>query len=361
MKKNILISLLLFITSLVQAYPVHQVWSVSAGATARNDLQLTPALYNDLIVTTDSRGYIIANKQKSGQQVWKIYTNEKLTTGVAMNQHAIVVATHQARVLAYEPKKHKLLWSHAMDSEILAAPVMKNRRVAVKTVDGQITVFDAQTGVIKWRYSHGTNNEILLHASSSPKISGNHLIAGFNDGNLFAFSLNNGQLLWQSVIAGAKGMSQIDKVVDVTAAPIVDHGTVYAANYQGKIKAIDAYNGQTLWSKDLSTYRPLTLDEKNIYAVDESGQVLAFNRNHGGVVWRQPKFVGKILSAPANDAKAVIVADNSGNLYWLDKRDGHLLTTVRAARSAITNAPIVVKNSVYTLSQRGELSKYQLG
>lgn len=360
MRKIISLSLLL-LCSAVFALPIKPVWKASAGSTNRPDLQLMPTFYNDMVITTDSRGMIYANKKTDGQRLWRINTKQSLTTGAAINQYAIVVATHQAQVLAFHPVSHQLMWSYSLDSEVLASPAIHQRSVVVKTVDGQITVFDAKTGQVNWRYNHGSNNEIVLHASSSPLVTSERLISGFSDGNLLAFNTRNGQLLWQSMVAGAKGISQIDQVVDVTAKPIIRGNVIYVANYQGKIKALDLKTGQALWARKLSTYHHLAIDKKQIYAVDESGQVLAYRLDDGAVLWRQPKFSGNGLSSPAVNDDAVIIGDKSGHLYWLDKKDGHVLASNRAVRSAIRIAPIVEGKSVYVLSQRGELSKFNVG
>jgi outer membrane protein assembly factor BamB len=333
-------------------------WHARVGASS---VDSTPQLLHEakLVLTTDQHGRIFANQENSGRLQWRIDTREQISTGVAMNRHAIVVGTHQARILAFEHKQHHLLWSYNLDSELIATPVLAGTSVVVKTVSGQVLVFDIRNGHLLWRYNHGAEPEIVLRNSSAPCVSGDKVITGFNDGSLLAFRLKDGQILWQTLIAGAKGMSQIDQVIDVTTTPVIKDNVVYVANYQGKLKALDLGTGQTLWEKEFSTAQQLSVDNKNIYAIDDTGQVFAFEQQLGSVIWRQPKFTGERLSAPVHTATAVLVGDQKGHLHWLAKEDGHVIRSVAIARSAIQARPLVEGKTIYTLSRQGRLSRYQ--
>lgn len=273
----------------------------------------------------------------------------------------MVVATQQSKVLCFSPSKRILRWSYQLDGEVLAKPRLAKNVVLIKTMDGGLLALNAKTGALNWRYQHESNRGMLLRVSSSPSVVGDEVLAGFNDGQLMAFNLKNGQPRWQSLISGATGSSPIDSVVDVATTPVIRGDIVYVANYQGKLKALDIHSGKPIWSSALSTYQPLSVDADNVYAVDVNQQVVAFNRHHGRVIWRQPELPSRSLSAPSHTEVAVLVADNVGRLYWLSKQDGHVIRSERITSDVIKTAPLVEGSSIYTLSQRGNLTKYQTG
>jgi outer membrane protein assembly factor BamB len=168
-------------------------------------------------------------------------------------------------------------------------------------------------------------------------------------------------------------------MVDVDADLAEAQGVIYAAAYQGSVAAINAANGQLLWTREISSQSGLVVDGEALYLSDEAGDVWALSRHNGATLWKQSALHRRALSAPVQQGRYLIVADFDGYMHWLHKEDGHL-----AARSRVLNwqehfpvadefdtgsyveerallvSPLVEGTRVYGFDQRGVLDAYDV-
>jgi len=68
--------------------------------------------------------------------------------------------------------------------------------------------------------------------------------AGFAGGKLAAIRADNGKILWEASVAQPKGVTEIERIADITSLPFVDGPLVYAVAYQGRIAAVDRLSGR---------------------------------------------------------------------------------------------------------------------
>jgi outer membrane protein assembly factor BamB len=131
--------------------------------------------------------------------------------------------------------------------------------------------------------------------------------------------------------------------------------------YQGNITAIDLRNGNTLWSRDFSSYAGLNVDALRVYVADNEDAVWALDRRNGGALWKQSGMMGRKLSAPVTSEDYVVVGDFEGYLHWLTKEDGNVVGRVQVDSKGIAAAPIVQGDTLYVLGKSGVLSAFRVG
>ena len=229
----------------------------------------------------------------------------------------------------------------------------------VKTIDGHLTAFDIKKGKKRWEVYHGSPH-LILKASSSPMRHRELIFAGFSDGKLDAVELDSGRVVWQKSIAYATGASDVERLVDIDADPIIDNGTIYIASFQGYLSALAAQSGELVWSKLASTYKNLAVDAHSLYVVDEDDTLRAFNRGNGQVRWKQTHLVARHVSAPVKIASWIMVGDESGLLHILDSRQGALIGRI-VLSGAIQLSPFVSQERVYVLTNTGQLYCFSQG
>ncbi|VFP86667.1 Outer membrane protein assembly factor BamB [Candidatus Erwinia haradaeae] len=116
--------------------------------------------------------------------------------------------------------------------------------------------------------------------------------------------------------------------------PGYSNNTVYAADRNGIVKALNAVNGKEKWKVNLSDHtsffsanRPallaggVTLNSNYIYIGTERATVFALNRDDGSIAWKT-NVMGEVLSAPVVSDNLVLVHTSNGLLQALDQFNG---------------------------------------
>lgn len=142
------------------------------------------------------------------------------------------------------------------------------------------------------------------------------------------------------------GSSQYGKL-----RPVIAEGTLYVADAEGRIQALDASTGKRIWQveSDLpAAAGPGVGDELLVIGTSEA-QAVAFDRNTGAELWRAD-VSGEVLAAPAVAYGMVVVHTVDGKLYGLDALNGSRqwlydrevpVLTLRGSSSPVINGGVV--------------------
>jgi outer membrane protein assembly factor BamB len=242
-----------------------------------------------------------------------------------------------------------------VSGDALSKPSIINHKVIIKTIDGNLYAFDIKTGEKIWVSEHGAPS-LILKASSSPVIVGKLAIVGFSDGKLDAIDLESGRQIWQRSIAFASGPSDVERLVDIDADPIVRGEVAYLASYQGYVGALSLENGQFIWNKPASVYKNLAIDANTLYLTDSDDIVWAIDRQSGQIKWKQPSLKARGLTEPIIMGNRLIVGDRTGYLHVLATHNGELISRTQLS-APIDIAPAVSGNTIYVMTTNGKLTR----
>ena len=313
---------------------VKQTWEVDFGSGNKAFVRLAPKLGNGAIYAADREGRVSAFAADSGRRLWENELRVPVTGGVGIGDGLVLLGTRRGLVIALERASGKQAWTSAVSSEVLAPPAMGSGVVVVQTVDGRVFGLAADDGKRLWVYER-SEPALSLRGTDSPAIAGDMAIAGFASGKLVALALQDGRVLWEATVGQPRGRNEIERLVDVDAAPLVLPDAIYAASYQGKLVALNPRGGAVMWARDVSTSVDLAADSDNIYLADENGSVLAFNRHTGASLWKQEALRGRRLNAPVVYGEHIVVADYEGYVHWLARDDGRFIARHRVGRGPI--------------------------
>ena len=331
-------------------------WSVPVGSAkkASTYLKLKPVIRGNIIYTASASGLVQAIDKEKGTVLWSHQLDEAIASGPAIGEGYIAWGTNAAHIVLLNQSNGQFVWKTKVSSDSLSKPVISNHKVIAKTIDGNLYAFDLLTGKKIWVVDHGSPS-LILKASSSPVVMGNVVLVGFSDGKLDAVDLNLGHVLWQRSIAYASGSSDVERLVDIDADPIVRAGVVYLATYQGYIGALSLESGQFLWSKPASTYRNLAIDATTLYLTDSNDVLWAYDKQSGQVKWKQVSLKARGLSEPVLIGDRLIVGDRTGYLHLLSTQNGELLARTSLG-GAIDISPSVSGQRVYVMTANGKLN-----
>ena len=201
---------------------------------------------------------------------------------------------------------------------------------------------------------------LLLRGSAMPVIYKNSIIAGFANGNIYAWNLQTGDKKWVNTVSLPKGNSELERMVDIDATPLVLNNKIYGSTYQGNIKSIDFSTGDTLWTHKISSYNNLSTGFNSLFVSDDKSFITSFDSVSGAINWTQKNLAWRQLSPTQTCKKYLVVGDGQGYLHVLSQANGEIVGRSKIDSSGIRVQPVVIDNIIYTFTNNGILSAFKL-
>ena len=335
-------------------------WSVTAGKPGKlnDELKLSPVVSGGVIYTASVDGVIQATNKAKGSVLWSKQLPHHLMSGPAVGNGHLAVATTASTIIVLNQADGSTLWQTSISSDSLGKPVISGQHVFVKTIDGNLYSFNLKTGEKIWAVDHGSPH-LILKASSSPILMDKLVLVGFSDGKLDAVERDTGRVIWQRNIVYANGGSDVERLVDIDADPIVHGEELYLASYQGYVGALSLKNGEFTWRKPASIYKNMLVIGDTLFYVDSDSIIWALNRVNGQVKWKQDALKARGLTEPVVLNHHLFVGDKLGYLHGLDMGNGQLVSRTYV-NAPIFTAPVVSGSNIYVLTTNGKLSRFAL-
>lgn len=331
-------------------------WSHDTGTgPGKQFYRLAPAVADDLVFVVDRAGKVSAYQAPDGRRRWRVKLGRAVSSAPGVGADLVVIGTPQGEIVALDAASGAQRWVAQASSEVLAPPVIDAGLVIVQTADGRLTAFTVDDGKRAWGQER-SEPALSLRGTSAPTAAGGLVLSGFASGKLAAFQVNDGKMIWEIPVGQPTGRSEIERLVDIDAVPIIVGRSLYAAAYQGRVAAVDLENGRLLWSREISTFNDLVADADNLYVSDDQGAIWALDLRTGSTVWKLEKLLGRRPSAPAVTATGVVVGDYEGYVHWLAKDDGRFLARRRVTSSPIAANPRADGDTIYVSAQNGTLT-----
>ena len=331
-------------------------WSASIGKAS--GYVFAPAIVGEAVYVADHKGMIY--RVDGGKITWKIDVGQPLSSGVGADASMVVVGTAKGAVLAFSTDSGKALWQAQVSSEVLAAPAVSREGVAVRSGDNRVFLLDARDGARKWVYQRPMP-ALSIRSTGAPVFADRYLFAGFPGGKLVGLALQNGAPVWEGTVAQPKGTTELDRVADIVAAPVIDGTQICAVAFQGRVACFDmAQGGALIWSRDISSARGLVLDGRYLFVTDDDGVVYGLDRLSGGSLWKQDKLRNRSVSAPAVRGGVVVVADGEGYIHFLSREEGAFVARQKTDNTPVNVPPQLLGGAFLTQSSGGDVRAIEI-
>lgn len=335
-------------------------WSSKHGVgSAKKEANLHLAITPTLVISMDTKGELRAQDRQTGKMVWKIYTKVEPASGPTVIQNMILIGSTDAYLQAYRLQDGALAWRVPVSGEMLSTPKGVQNTVYFSTLDGSVIALNVEDGRQLWRYSLNSPSIVLRH-SSSPALTSQHVIAGFANGRLVALNRRDGSVEWEREVSIPKGRSDIQRMSDIAADPVIMNEVVYVVNYQGRLAALSVQSGNPIWERDMSSYTGFNVGRQAIFVSDIRGHVWSVDRRSGKTLWEQPALQGRYLTKPVLWNDLLVVADDEGYLHWLSQSTGYYIDRIKLDGKGIETPPVLIDNKLYVLSKSGKIIVYCL-
>jgi outer membrane protein assembly factor BamB len=356
-----------------------KVWSRGIGeGQSKGFSSLTPALDGDAIYAVDYEGLVVALDNKTGKKLWTrkvnkaqqgLWTwvksffvaadpNRQIVGGISAEHGLLLVATYAGEVMALSKETGDELWRKQLPGEVVSAPRTNGVVVAAQTVNGKLFALDAKTGEQLWFYDNPPP-VLTLRGTPSPIVTDTAIYAGFSNGRMMAFNPDNGLILWEQRIASPKGRSELERMVDIHASPLIKDGVIYVGTFQGRISALARGTGSPLWGQDGSTSESMALSADKLFVAHADGKLVAYSSTTGEQVWSNEKMLRRILNGPQVFGDYVAVVDFEGYMHVVNQSDGEFVARTRVDRKG-ARAPMLTDGEIlYVYTNRGKLIAFQ--
>jgi outer membrane protein assembly factor BamB len=207
------------------------------------------------------------------------------------------------------------------------------------------------TGTLKWVTPFQADQAIW----GAPVSDGTNVFFGTLGRHVYAVNAQTGHEVWVQSVNGA-----------ILGSPVLGPNNIlYVGTYSGDLVSLNTGNGQVLQQQTTSSWiwTGPAQDGINIYAGDANGKFYAFPITGAGQPWTQ-QLNGAIIGAPLVMGTTIVVATESGNVYFMDNTGqsvqpvaipGKIYATPAAAGTLVLVAPTSGISTLVALDETGAI------
>lgn len=333
-----------------QPIAVKEVWRAATGP--GDSYLFHPAVLDEAVFVAAASG--VVTRLEEGVVQWHRELGIRLAGGVAVDRELLVLGGLKGEVLALNPASGETLWTASAPAEVVAPAAFAGTSVIVRTGDNRLLALDRKTGARVWVYSR-PSVPLSIRNTAAPKVLDQLVFAGFPAGKVMALNATTGNPVWEGTVALPKGTTELERIVDVVAAPVLGAKEICAVAVQGRVACFDLGTGNLLWARDASATAGIVLDAKALYLVDEQGIVQALDRTSGATVWKQEALIHRRLGTPVIRHGYLLFADDEGLFHALSLDDGALRGRLLTDIGIVEAAPAKLGNGAVFQSRSGSV------
>jgi len=355
------------------------IWSVDLGLgdAKRRRLLTAPIVAGGLIYAMDAGGQLTA-VTRQGAVAW---TRSLVPAGqvpdagpgggMSVASGVLFVTTGFGEAFALDPRSGGTIWQKTLEAPVRNAPTVSGGRVFVVLRDDTAYALDAGTGAMVWRVQ-GAGGAGLL-GGASPATDGLLTVLPFASGEVLGVLARDGLTVWGTAVTGGRREFARNRINDISGAPVLDGGTVYASNQSGRTVRLDMRTGERLWTIPEGSYGPAWPVGGAVFLMSDIGSLVRVDAGSGTIVWELPLpeyFPHRGLFGRGKPYRAVSYYGPmlAGGRLWVAGADGLLRAFSPVDGSALAQvplpggaaaAPAIAGGVLYVPTQDGKLLAFQ--
>ncbi len=343
------------------SFKPREVWSTDTGAGGGAEPRgFRIAHAGDVLYTADHEGRVSAISARDGKKLWRQSLKLNVGGGPGVAGERLAVGTLDGEVVALERSDGKLAWRAPVAGEVLSPPAGTAEVLVANSLSGRIYGFGTRSGQRLWSFDRNVPT-LTLRGNAGPVIADGRMLAGLDSGKLIAADIQNGQVLWETAVSLPAGRTELERLVDIDTEAALTADAAYVASYGSNLGAVDLTSGDLRWRQPIASSAGLATDGQRVYVSDVDGRVLALDAATGATLWKQEGLMHRAPSRPVVHAGYVAVGDLDGYVHWLSTSDGKIAARARPVGAAIITPPLVLGNRLFVLDADGQLSALDIG
>jgi outer membrane protein assembly factor BamB len=313
-------------------YPeVKEVWKTNTGTAIFS----SPITDGKHVFVGDDAGRLLAYNKKSGKLLWTFPSKARIVGTPAATNGIVVFGSADRNIYALDANTGSLRWNIATSGPVLGAAAIDNGTAYIGASDSTMRAIDVKSGQIKWTY-----RGVRGYIETKPLVTSDRIIFGAWDNTLYCLDKNDGKEMWR----WTGGLTRMH-FSPAAVWPVAANGKVFIVDPQRAMTAIDINNGKTIWRTFQSKVREsigISRDGKDIFAktMEDSLVCYAALGDNPTELWASNlgfgyehapsmplECYGMVFGGTATGLIYAVNAKN-GNVIWKHKIDNSLINTV---------------------------------
>ncbi len=256
-----------------------------------------------------SDGALHALRVEDASPIWRFQTLAAVQSEpfYDADDDSVYFGSNDGALYKISAKEGSLRYRFETKAEVSRRVVRRGETVFLVNANDTLVALDRKTGKMKWNQHRTPAFGMEIAGYAGPALGAEQVYVAFSDGNVMAYSVDDGSERWPGVDLSADTEQATGgepvKYLDVDTTPVVDHDgeaeIVYVASYQGGVFALDGESGSRLWQND---------------KVTGANDLL---------LWEQPARPSPDGKGPGlPPRKILIVASGLSGLWGLDPKEG---------------------------------------
>ena len=351
-------------------------WSapIGQGDGRRVRLQTDPVAAGGRIFTLDAGARVQATATNGGPIWTRDLTppGQRAPTasggGLAAAGDRLYVTSVYGFLAALDAATGEEIWRQRFDAPVTGAPAVAGDRVLVSAADSTLWSIDTASGRIDWSIA-GARTTTHLARGPAPAVAGDLAIMPTGAGELLGVRRANGGVAWDTAVVGRRPGAAYAEISSISGDPVVAGGRVYAANQSGRVMALEARNGNRIWSAREAAYGPVWPVGNSVFIVSDENRLMRLDAADGSPIWAvelplyttdRPRRRAEITPqhGPVLAGGRIWIASGDGLLRGFDPTSGSEVTRLEVPGGAAA-APIVAGGTMYVLGRTGTLHAFR--
>lgn len=311
-------------------YPVDQPLSTT--------IHTSPAYADGIVYIGADDGRLYALNANTGKDVWRFDTRSTISVSPTVDEGVVYFGSGDGRIWALDAKTGNPLsaWKNGFKvlDDISGAAAVANGMVYAVSLDQVLHAIGAVTARERWSYRLQGS---VLHMA--PIVSGDFLFIA-NGSNVTSLYARNGLMRWQRNLG-----------TDVSCNPAVDDDSLYVADIDNNVRALDLRFGRDKWKTPaklpFDIVAPPSVAGNVVFVATTLGGVYALDKNTGAVKWSY------VVHPSTSDTTAAAEAAANPN------RRGSSTNATLPMYANVAAAPVVADKTLFIMSDDGSLSAFR--
>ncbi|OIP31063.1 MAG: hypothetical protein AUK47_23315 [Deltaproteobacteria bacterium CG2_30_63_29] len=308
---------------------------------------------NGLIVFGNRRGDIFALSKADGTIAWTVDIGEPFVSEPLVVNDTLYLGSASGLLYALDPRNGRKIWEFDTGASIEARVSVEGATLVAANALNRVYALNAKTGEFKWRKERSKVNDFTMFGHASPTLHEGVVYAGFSDGWLMAYALEDGATVWGRDLS--KGNARFR---DIDAAPLVVGDALFVASFAGGLYRLELATGEVVWHRELEGVGELSESDGVLYFASRDG-VHATDSFYGEDNWVAPLNAFDIACGPEPGARNLYVGLKNEGLLVLDRQTGQRVALIDSG-SGFSAPPLLVDNRLFLFSNDSMFYAYSV-